>query len=247
MWFLDRTARQLRANPALLTYRPPEPARLESLLRQYDPGLSVSGDWFVARGAKIRWVEVTEELAGKARIPADRRGAIIASHDNKHVAGFVLNGLASRLGGALHPPDVHDPYVDVQVSLPGVPAPDCEEVAALVRSILGERVIEHDHEIGFCSITGAPDDPVKVSYDWPADDDVKGSYDPRTPGGSVLDPDYAIDLEIDLAEDPDHPGLELLYRTAVSLATAFNGVVVSKDMPVTRIEDITPTRDRLPA
>ncbi|MBG0827492.1 hypothetical protein HS041_06920 [Planomonospora sp. ID67723] len=236
MWFLDRTARQLRSNPALLTYRPPEPARLESLLRQYDPGLFVSGDWFVARGTKIRWVEITEDLAGKARIPADRRGAIIASHSgSRHAGGFVLNGLASRIGGALYPPDVHDSYVDVQVSLAGRHALDCEEVAALVRPILGDRTVRHDHELGFCHIDGAKDDPVKVSYDWP------------TPDWPLEDADHAVDLEIDLDEDPDHPGLELLYRTAVSLATALGGTVISKDMPVTRIEDITPTRDRLPA
>ncbi|GII03055.1 hypothetical protein [Planobispora takensis] len=235
MWFLNSTARRLRLNPALLTHRPPEPARLESLLRQYDPGLKVSDGWFVANGTRVCWVEVTEGVAAKAGIPADRRGAVIASNGNKHAARFVLNALASRIGGALYPPEIQDDYVDVQVNLgPKRGVLDCEEVAGLVRAVLGERTVRHDHELGMCSFEGGPGSVVKASYSWPTSD--------------LMDPeDHVIDLELDAKDLAGHPGLELLYRTAVSLATALNATVTSYDMPVTRLEDIIPTQDRLSA
>ncbi|GGS94225.1 hypothetical protein GCM10010156_60630 [Planobispora rosea] len=234
MWFLDKTARQLRSNPCLLTFRPPEPGRLESLLRQYDPALKVSGDWFVVRDAKVRWTEVTEGVAAKAGIPADRRGAIVADGD-KDAARFVLNALASRIGGALYPPEIQDDYVDVQVNLGAKRGVlDCEEVAELVRSVLGERTVRHDHELGLCSFEGGPGSVVKASYSWPTSD--------------LMDPeDHVIDLELDARDLANHPGLELLYRTAVSLAAALDATVTSYDMPVTRLEDIIPTQDRLPA
>ncbi|GGL24007.1 hypothetical protein [Planomonospora parontospora] len=232
MWFLDRTARQLRRHPALLTYRPPEPARLESLLRQYDPGLTSSGDWFVVRGTRVRWAELTEGLAARARVPADRRGAIIACGGGHRTAGtFLLNGLASRMGGALYPPEEHDDQVDVEVNLGGRAALDCEEVAHLVRPVLGERAVDHDHDLGLCRVGGA-DERLRVHYSHPEP-------------GWTDDTDHLVDLEL-RPDGPDDPELERLYQAAVALAAALGGTIRSRDMPVTRFEDIVPTRDRLP-
>ncbi|MFC4062309.1 hypothetical protein ACFOWE_28750 [Planomonospora corallina] len=234
MWFLDRTARQIRRHPALLTYRPPEPARLEDLLRQYDPGLTRSGDWFVVRGTKIRWTELTEEQAARARVPADRRGAVIACGGGHRTAGtFLLNGLARRLGGALHPAADLDDAVDVEVNLGRRAVLDCEEVAALVRPILGERSVAHDHDLGMCRI-GAEEERIQVNYsrpdsDWTGEDDA----------------DHAIDLDM-RPTGPDDPDVERLYQAAVALAAALGGTIRSWDLPVTRLEDIAPTWDRLP-
>ncbi|WP_344861136.1 hypothetical protein [Planomonospora alba] len=236
MWFLDRTARQLRRHPALLTYRPPEPARLESLLRQYDPRLTRSGDWFVVRGTKVRWAELTEDLAARARVPADRRGAIIACGGGHRTAGtFLLNGLASRLGGALHPAADHDDSVSVEVNLGRRAVLDCEEVAGLVRPILGERAVAHDHDLGLCRI-GGEEQRVEVHYSRP-DPDWQGEDEEE----------HLIDLDLPRPAGPDDPDLERLYQAAVALAAALGGTITSRDMPVTRFEDIVPTRDRLPA
>ncbi|MGV9772260.1 hypothetical protein [Streptosporangium sp. NPDC003464] len=232
MWFLDRTARQLRRHPALLTHHPADPDRLESLLRQYDPGLTTSGDWYVAKGTKVRRVEITERQAVLAGVPADRRGAIIARDGLRSVACLLLNGLASRLGGALHPPQEHDGHVDVEVRIGDRPPLGCERVAELLRPSLGERTVRHDHELGLCQIDGKQGDPIRVTYDWPP------------PDWPVAEPDHSVDLELDV-DDPHRSDMETVYRAARALAAAVGGAIYSMDLPVSRFEDIVPTRDRL--
>ncbi|MEU7990345.1 hypothetical protein AB0B56_36340 [Streptosporangium canum] len=232
MWFLDRTARQLRRHPALLTHRPPDLDRLEALLRRYDPGLTRSGDWFDARGTRVRCTEITDRQAALAGVPADRRGAIIARNGLRPAARLLLNGLASRLGGALYPPQEHDDHVDVEVRLGrGLPL-GCERVAELLRPNLGERTIRHDHDLGLCHIDGKPGDPIQVTYDYPP---------PGWPGDL---PDHSVDLEID-GDDPHRSDVEVVYKAARSLAAAVGGTVYSMDLPVTRVEDVIPTADRL--
>ncbi|GAA2897001.1 hypothetical protein GCM10010517_62030 [Streptosporangium fragile] len=229
MWLFDRTVRQIRGNPVLLTYQPPEPGRLEEVLRLHDPRLRRSGDWLVAGGAKFRWAELTPEQAASAGLPAGRRGAIIVRHRNRTTGSFILNGVASRLGGAIYPPEEQDDYVDVEVRMRKSDGIGCDGAAQLIRPILGARTVEHDHGLGMCQIVGGEGDPVVVTYNWPG-----------------ADAEHIVDLELD-AEDPaDLPALERLYRAAVAIAETTGASITCKDFPVTRLEDIVPPTDRFP-
>ncbi|GAA3107900.1 hypothetical protein [Streptosporangium carneum] len=242
MWFLDRTARQLRLSPALLTPRPIDLSRLESLLRQYDPGLTVSGDWFTARGTRLRRAVISEEQAALARVPLGMRGAVIARGGGKAARRLLLAGLASRLGGTLHPVEEHealDDHVDLEVRLDAHLSLDCEKVAQMVRPILGERTVDHDHDLRVCRIEGRKGDPILVTYEYPP---------ARRPGASppglpARDSGHVVGLEID-ARDPHRSDMEVLYRAALAVSSATGGGLYSMDFPVTRFEDILPAGAR---
>ncbi|MEV7907985.1 hypothetical protein AB0P04_40925, partial [Streptomyces anulatus] len=219
MWFLDRTVRRLRLNPALLTRRPTDPARLESLLRRYDPGLTASGDRFTARGVGLCVAEITEDQAVLARLPGGRRGAIIACGGGRAAGRYLLAGLACRLGGTLHPPGEHDDacdYVDLEVRLDGGLRVGCERVAELVRPILGERTVDHDHDLRVCRIEGRKGDPILVTYEYPrgvayeylrgvAYDYLRGNPPGVLPGGPPNSPGRNP-LNRSGGNPPDHPG-----------------------------------------
>ncbi|MEV8634081.1 hypothetical protein AB0395_20720 [Streptosporangium sp. NPDC051023] len=245
MWFLDRTARQLRLNPALLTHRPTDPDRLETLLRLYDPGLTVSGDRFTARGTRLRLAEVTEDQATLARVPAGRRGAVIACGGGRAASRYLLAGLAARLGGTLYPPGEYDDacaYVDLEVRLDGHLRVGCERVAELVCPILGERTVDHDHDLRVCRIEGRKGDPILVTYEYP-------NHPPRrpgrlSPGGPAHDSGHVVGLEIE-ARDPHRSDMEILYRAALAVSSATGGGIYSMDFPVIRFEDVVPVGDRL--
>ncbi|MBB2909189.1 hypothetical protein FHS43_000435 [Streptosporangium becharense] len=233
MWFLDRTIRQLRSSPAVLTHRPPDPAALEAVLRRYaEAPLGRSGDWFVVGArdeVKVRWVELTPEQASAAGVPADRRGAIVLSGGDRTLRSFIVNTVAGRLGGAVHPPAAIDDYLDVEVRMRKSGGVGCDEAARMIRPFLGERIVEHDHSDGVCRLVATAGDPVEVTYNWP-----------------VADPEHIVDLELDVRGPADLPAVEALYRAASAIAEATGATVVCKDFLVTRLEDLIPSADRLP-
>ncbi|MEV7011246.1 hypothetical protein [Streptosporangium sp. NPDC051022] len=258
MWFLDRTARQLRLNPALLTYRPTDPARLESLLRQYDPGLTVTGDWFTTWDTRLRRAEITEEQAALARVPADRRGAIIACGGERTVSRHLLAGLACRLGGTLHPPGAWEERVRLEVHMDGHLRLGCERVAGLVRPILGERTVHHGHDLRLCHIEGRRGDPILVTYEYPPAcssghrlgqglgqrlGHALGYRSALSPsGGTVRDSGHVVGLSIE-TRDPHRSDMEVLYRAALAVSSATGGGIYSMDFLVTRFEDVLPVKD----
>lgn len=114
MGLFRSTAKLLATRPAVLFPADPADAMADALTA-YDPGLQVRGDRFVLGNGVLLYgpVEITPELAGKARLPGGMTVAYYASiavqgkaerrpdDDKWQDAERLVRGLAARLGGTV--------------------------------------------------------------------------------------------------------------------------------------------------
>lgn len=167
MRLFDRSAGKLAAGPTLLLPADPGPALLDAA-RQYDPGVRYSAllrRLIFSNGVLLLGpVTVTPRLAGQAGLPDDTAVAWYALaalqghrerrvHEAKADDGErLVRGLAARLGGATHPPDLL-PQLALLASVYSEQAPDPEQVIGALRPYGGDFRVE-DAKDGRYSLTG---------------------------------------------------------------------------------------------
>ena len=167
MRLFDRSAGKLAAGPTLLLPADPGLALLDAA-RQYDPGVRHSAllrRLIFSNGVLLLGpVKVTPGLAQEAGLPD---GAAVAwyalaalqghrerrAHDAKaYDSERLVRGLAARLGGATHPPELQ-PQLALLASVYSEQAPDPDEVIEAVRPYGGDFTVE-DSKDGSYSLTG---------------------------------------------------------------------------------------------
>ena len=114
------SARRLRKMPAVVLPRPPEPQRLLSAIRLFDPeAAQVDGGIAFAAGVRLAGPEpVTPDLAAKSNLP---QGHAFVASDSGPFQNWLARGLARRFGGYAHLPQpmvADDPTEVVVVHTP---------------------------------------------------------------------------------------------------------------------------------
>ncbi|GAB3989926.1 hypothetical protein GCM10029978_116420 [Actinoallomurus acanthiterrae] len=160
------SARRLRKVPAVVLPRTPEPQRLLSAVRLFDPE-AAPVDGGITFGAGVRLAgphPVTPDLAAKSNLP---QGQAFVASDSGPFQNWLARGLARRFGGYAHLPQefvADDPTEVVVVHTPRKVSPG--ELAARISAFITGLVPEGPEKDGSFFLA-TPHAPVNIRCDGP--------------------------------------------------------------------------------
>jgi hypothetical protein len=221
---LASVAKRLGAGPALLLAKDPG-ERLMAAVRGFDPQAE-PGDGFVELTFCLLTgpIDVTPELASKARLPSDLPIAYLPEHVQPHDvvnASLLVSGLARALGGTRHPaggPAPDDMWIDPVASVFTTYLLPREEMLKLVSPHLPDAEAT---EIPLAEYGIGGDGPITIEYGGLM------SYEPTMPPPALRDPGATFECAIFVTHDTLPIDPELLRRAgevALAIAAGTGGV-----------------------
>jgi hypothetical protein len=258
MGLFDNTAKRLTSRPALLFAADPADEMADAVTA-YDPGMRVHADRFVFGNGVLLYgpVEITDEIARKAELPAGMTVAYYASiavqgkserrpdDDKWQDAELLIRGLAARLGGT-----VHDRRPGMNLTLEawvysGQPLP-VDDVIDVLRPFAGKDLEARPMEVqGAYALTPVEGTILFFTMYWPPW--VSGmKLQPPPPAVGALRRQKPCQWELHTTvpvqgAEPDD--CQTVGGAALALADRTGGVVTDVyHFPVSRPEDLLPRR-----